>query len=281
MKTTAETGLTPATSAKKRTGWRVGGILLTLLALLAGSLAAMDLMLASSKTTSDVYERSLTSLSIDLDNASVEVEPGPVGRVRVVRVLRWSSFEPKIQETWEGDTLRIKVRCRIEITRPCRVSYRLSVPAQTPLTVKGGGGDVTVRDLTEKIDVDLAGGDIRLENVLGDLDVTNVAGNVSIMDSRSRSVVVESTAGDTHLGFVTPPTSVDVRTTAGNLEIQVPRGALYFVDAESVAGSREVSVEQTGSAPHRIRARNDSGDLAVRYQGSSGGVPAIPPPPVK
>jgi len=269
MKTTVETGTetAPETSAKKHTGWRAGGVLLTLLALIAGSLVSMDLMLASSKTTTDVYKRSLSSLSLDLDNASVEVEPGPPGRVRVIRVLDWSSFEPRIEETWEGDTLRIKVRCRVEITWPCRVSYRVGVPAQTPLTVKANGGDVMVRSLTEKIDVDLAGGNVQLENVLGDLNVTSTAGDVWIADSQSKSVAVKSTAGDTYLGFTDPPTNVDVRTTAGNLNIQVPMGAAYAVDAESVAGSRDVSVETTDPAPHRIFARNSAGDLAVRYQG--------------
>jgi hypothetical protein len=269
MKTTVETGTetAPETGAKKHAGWRAGGVLLTLLALLAGSLVAMDLMLASSRTTSDVYKRSLSSLSLDLDNASVEVDPGPPGQVRVVRVLHWSSFEPRIEETWEGDTLRIRVHCRVEITWPCRASYRLSIPAQTPLTVKASGGDVMVRDLTEKIDVDLAGGNVHLENALGDLGVSSTAGDVWIVDSQSKSVVVKSTAGDAYLGFLRPPTNVDARTTAGNLNIQVPRGAVYSVDAESMAGSRDVSVEQTDSAPHRIRARNTGGDLAVRYQG--------------
>ena len=195
------------------------------------------------------------------------VEPGRAGQVRIVQVLHWSSFEPRIEETWEGDALRIKVRCRVEITLPCRASYRLSIPAQTPLTVKAAGGDVMVRDLTEKIDVDLAGGNVHLENALGDIDVSSTAGDVWIVDSQSKSVVVKSTAGDAYLGFVKPPTSVDARTTAGNLNIQVPRGAAYSIDAESVAGSRDVSVEQTASAPHRIRARNSAGDLAVRYQG--------------
>ncbi|GAA2719819.1 DUF4097 family beta strand repeat-containing protein [Actinocorallia aurantiaca] len=269
MKADPDTGTltAPEPGVKKHTSWRTGGVLLTLAGLLAGSLAVMDLLLGSTTTTSSAYGPSPSRLSLELDNVSVEIEPGPAGRIRARADLKWSIFRPEIQSILEGDTLRIKMRCPIEIVQPCHASYRLSIPAQTPLSVKAGGGDVTVRDLTGKVDVDLAGGNVLLENLPGDLDVTNAGGDVWIADSQSESVVVRSTAGDTYLGFTEPPTNVDVRTTAGNLNIQVPMGAAYSVDAESVAGSRDVSVETTDPAPHRIFARNSAGDLAVRYQG--------------
>ncbi|WP_106396985.1 DUF4097 family beta strand repeat-containing protein [Actinocorallia populi] len=257
----------PEPAVNKHTGWRAGGVLLTLAVLCASFVAVMDLLLESTTTTSDVYKRSLTSLSLELENVSVEIEPGPAGQVRVIRDLEWSTFRPKVRETWEGDTLRIKMDCPIEIVQPCHASYRLSIPEQTPLSVNSGGGYVAARGLTGKVDINLSGGGVRLEGLPGEVDITSVAGDVWIVDAQAKSVRVKADAGDVYLGFATPPANVEARTTAGNLNIQVPRGAPYLVNAESVAGSRDVSVEETAGAPHRIFARNSAGDLSVRYQG--------------
>lgn len=265
MKTDDETA--PGPDARKRTAWRAGGVLLTLAVLCASFVTVMDLLLESEAASVDVYKRSFTNLSLELENVSVEIEPGPAGQVRVVRDLEWSTFRPEVRETWEGDTLRIKMDCPIEIVQPCHASYRLGVPEQIPVSVNSGGGYVAVRERTGKIDVDLSGGGVRLDDTSGDVNVTSVAGDVWIVGSRSKSVVVKADAGDTYLAFTAPPTNVEARTTAGNLNIQVPRGADYLVDAENVAGSREVSVEQTAGALHRIYARNSAGDLSVRYQG--------------
>jgi len=251
---------------KKHIGWRTGGALLTLAGLGASLLTAMDLLLASSAASHDVHKRSLSSLSLELENVSVEIEPGPDGQVRFIRNLKWSMFRPEVQETWEGDTLRIRMRCPAEIVQPCHAAYRLNIPEQTPLSVKADGGDVTARFLTGKVSVDLAEGDVHLDNLPGDLDITGTGGDVWIVDSQAKSAVVKAAAGNVYLGFALPPTIVDARTTAGDLAIRVPRGASYFVDAEAVAGTRDISVEQTAAAPRRIFARNGAGDLTVHHQ---------------
>lgn len=259
---------TPAEAARN-TLWRTGGILLTLAALLMGSATALTLLLQNSETTSKVYKRPLTSLTLDLDNADVEIDPGPADQVRLVRVMDWTAVKPKTRETWDDGTLRIETRCVIGIGRPCRFSYRLQVPPQIPLTVKADGGDVTARRLTGPVSVDLAGGDIRLDDLAGDVEVANDGGDLRITESRSDSVKVNVQAGSSLIDFAEPPSNTDIRMTAGDLTVLVPSGSAYDVDAESVAGSRDVAVDSDSKAPHEIHARLTAGDLSIRY-GSGG-----------
>ncbi len=254
----------PAT-VKKHAGIRAGGAIVVMVALLTGFLYAVDLLMASSETTSRVYERQVSGLNLHVDNADVEIEPGRADRVRLIRVLEWSAFKPKAEETWEGDTLRIKMRCPVELARSCRAFYRIQVPERMPLTVRGGGGDVRILGLSGNVDIDTGGGNVLLENLVGDVDLVNDAGDVRIKDSRSKSVKAETRAGDTFLDFSAPPSNVDVRTTAGDLAVQVPWGSPYSIDAEAVGGSRTVEVQDEGAAPHRIQARVSAGHLSVRY----------------
>lgn len=263
-----ETAAKPGT-ARWRPVWRMGGALVTLAALVMGSVTVLGLLLQNSETASKTYKRPLSSLALDVDNADIELEPGPAGQVRVIRVTDWTAVKPEIQEDWESETLRIRTRCVIEVGKPCRVSYRLQVPPRLALTVKAVGGDVTARSLTGPVDVDLIGGNILLDDLTGDVVAASRGGDMMILQSRSKSVRVTAHAGNALVHFTTPPSAADIRMTAGDLDVRVPSGFAYALDAESIAGTRDVAVDDDLAAPHKIRARVSAGDLSVRY-GSQG-----------
>jgi hypothetical protein len=63
--------------------------------------------------------------------------------------------------------------------------------------------------------------------------------------------------------FSAPPSSADAEAGSGDVNLLVPRGALYTVDAVTSSGDRVIGVPSAPYAVHALRVRSGSGDIAV------------------
>jgi hypothetical protein len=124
-----------------------------------------------------------------------------------------------------GDSATSRVEGGTLVVRP-RSDTRLTLPGGIPVVVRTSTGDVEGSGLT-----------------VGDLEV-------------------ETNTGDVDLGFASVPTSVDVRTTTGDADLELPESGAYAVDVSTNTGDPNVAHNDPG-APNKVTVRTNTGDIDV------------------
>jgi DUF4097 and DUF4098 domain-containing protein YvlB len=173
-------------------------------------------------------------------------------------------FKPTIDEEWDGQTLRVRVTCLTVLPARCAVSYVLRVPAKVSVEAHTKSGDVSVRDLAGNLRLSTKSGDVNVADSKGTLWAHTSSGDVTADGVRSGVVDAESTSGNVILAFERPPAQVSARGTSGNVEVAVPRGVAYAVDAKTTSGNHTVMADDP-TATHKIMARTVSGNVEVSY----------------
>ena len=79
----------------------------------------------------------------------------------------------------------------------------------------------------------------------------------------ARQVEVPSSAGAVSLAFEVPPDRVEARTNAGSVDLVVP-DQRYAVEAGSAAGRTQVELVGDPTAPRRLLAHSNAGQVRVR-----------------
>jgi hypothetical protein len=195
------------------------------------------------------YREPITRLVLDSDSGTVDLSAGPDGAVNVKQRLQWDGAKPQVTVAVDGDTLRVTARCPPEDNR-CEVNFTITLPAATAVDATTGAGAVRAAQLS------------------GDQRLVTSAGGVTAADMRAKTVDARTTAGIVELSFAQAPQSVTAESTAGSVEVTVPRdGTRYRVEAGTTAGQRTVDVATDSTSQHVISAQSTAGSVTVRYAG--------------
>jgi DUF4097 and DUF4098 domain-containing protein YvlB len=238
-------------SPARRSRWVLAGGLVAVLVLLGGGILLWIILAGKfnhhAESQNQTYSQPVSRVEFDLNHGGVEASPGQANEVKLERKLDWQSDDkPVITEQWQGDVLRIHVRCA-NGTPECSVNYRLTVPSDTAISVLTGAGDLVVRDLTS------------------DLKLDTKAGKVTASGVRSPTADTRTSAGDVDLTFAAAPGSIVANSSAGNVTVTVPQSDVYQVDARSGAGSTDVNLRQEASSDRKIVAHTSAGNVKVGY----------------
>jgi hypothetical protein len=213
--------------------------------------------------------------------------------------------------TQSGNSIRIDYLKQHDIS----VDYEITAPPDTSVQTRSGSGDQSIEGLTGKLNLESGSGDMRLReaggpiyirtgsgnvgarDISGAFDVECGSGDISIEakgeggDSRVRTgsgtiqlrgikggLRVESGSGDVSAsGTQTAPW--DIRTSSGNVELELQSGAAFDLDA--IAGSGNVVVDgpvaitvegDVGKAHHSIHGKVGGGGPLVTVHTGSGDV---------
>jgi hypothetical protein len=246
--------------------WRIAGLAGTCLAVLLGTTSLWSYaseLAADRETQRETYDHPVTRVEIDLDAGAIRLAAGPSGQVVVERRLEWSGGKPTIEETWAGDTLRIRSRCG-EATggrEHCSVGYTVRVPAGGVVVASR----IEARGLTGNLRLTGSSGVVRLTDTTGQVRVRTGSGAVTATGLRAGPVEIQTSAGDVDLRFAAAPENLTATTGVGDVDIAVPGTDAYRVTVESSSGDHEVSVRQDSSAPHTIAVRTTRGDVKIGY----------------
>lgn len=231
---------------------------LGVLAVLAAGCGGISITVSGSGTGSDAanveereqtYREPVSRLVLDSDSGAVDLSSGPDGAVNVKQRVRWDQTKPEVTVAVEGDTLRVTARCPRQNDR-CEVGLTITLPAATVVEATTGAGSVEAAGLA------------------GDLRLVTSAGSVTGADLRAKTVDARTSAGSIELSFAGAPQAVAAESTAGSVEIAVPRDATrYRVDADTTAGRRTVDVTTDDASERTIQARSTAGSVTVRYVG--------------
>jgi hypothetical protein len=224
---------------------------LLLVAVLAvgASLTLVSRAFRQTRVESAVYPQPVSRVVVDTSTGSIEVRRGDAGStVTVQRTLEWSFGSAASQEAVSGDVLTVRARCQKPVGfGSCSVSYVISVPATTAVSLTSSTGSLQVRDLA------------------GDIEARASTGSVTLTGLRSSTVTAETSTGAVLVRFAAPPTSVSARASTGSVEVILPEdGTKYDVRASTSTGDQSVTVPVDSSSPRHVAASTSTGSVEVR-----------------
>ena len=192
----------------------------------------------------------LSRVVIDVHSGDAEVIDAPGSAVEVRRTDSFAFGRPAHERrSVSGGVLRISSRCPRMAVGSCRSSYRVGVPENVPLVIRATDGSV------------------RLSAFRGSADVQTGSGDVTVDGFCGFALSVKTGAGDARATASCSPQTLNLRSSSGDIEANVPAGA-YRVEADSNTGTAEVSgLRRNPSAPYEVQALSDSGHVTVRGGG--------------
>jgi DUF4097 and DUF4098 domain-containing protein YvlB len=152
-----------------------------------------------------------------------------------------------VRETYANGVLTIDARCGgLKAVLRCRSDVRVDAPPEIDVQIKTQSGDVDLRGLSGRADVETDSGDIRTHRL------------------EPVTVRAMTDAGDVSLDLFGQPARTEAESDAGDVHVTVPYGQ-YRVDANADGGSTKVEgLIRDDLAPQAIVALTDVGDIVVR-----------------
>jgi hypothetical protein len=215
--------------------------------------------------------QSIKSVRVDNDGGAVKIRTGS-GPTKVHQEFSYRWNKPGDAYRVEGDTL-VLAGCGTS----CEVRYDVIVPAGIPVTgridsgameiagvstvdITVDSGHVEVSDVAGPVKVKADSGRVELKNIGQDVDVH--AGSGAIKGERlAGNVNAQADSGRIELELV-KAADVTARSDSGSIEITVPSGD-YDVSGTTGSGRRDIGVNQSGSATHKLDLTTDSGSVKV------------------
>jgi hypothetical protein len=185
---------------------------------------------------------------VDADAGDVNISAGLTGDVVIHRKDAWLVDRPDVHERYRDGVLEIDTDCgHLKALLRCRSDISIDAPPEVDVAIKTRSGDVSLRGLAGRADIETDSGDIsthRLEPV---------------------TVRAKTDAGDVSLDLFGQPARTEATSDAGDVDVTVPYG-MYRVDATADGGGnvKVDGVLRDDLAPQAIDAVTDVGNITVR-----------------
>jgi DUF4097 and DUF4098 domain-containing protein YvlB len=266
-----------------------GGALLVgcLLGLVFAVIAAVQIAAwtvgAVERTTHQVIPGPVGVLQVDAGAGDILVVPTSGSDVRIDSTAKGALHTPRLRAVKDGLMVRMNGDCPAISFGPCRASIVLHVPRGTKVDVRSGSGDLTASGITGPVrmetgsgDVNATGltggaelrtssGDVSAHSLGGDVTLRTASGDLTGEDLAAGTVQAVTSSGDVDLGFRLPPRDVDAATASGDVNVALPFGQAYRVEADTGSGQSEIGVKTDPTSTRIVRARTSSGDAIVSY----------------
>jgi len=215
--------------------------------------------------------------------ADVQVTQAAGSTLRLAGKATYSLFRSDV--TWHTTRSGVVVspQCHFFVG-DCSFSFHAVLPAGKRAVLSDGSGNLALRGLTGPVTVGSGSGDVQANVLTGTVHLQTGSGNITggalsgpkvtlkagsgdiAVDSmESLDVVVTDGSGNIDLTFSKAPTRVKVSNSSGNVNVVLPRGVRYQVNATTDSGNRNVSVLQTTAPDHVITVTDGSGNVSVTY----------------
>jgi hypothetical protein len=259
---------------RHRTAWIVVAVIGAL-----GIVAPFTIsLMADAVSRTDPYKspdngrpHAVSAVEVDAGSAEITVTTGPAGQVTMNGNLTWSMKRPKIERTWDGDTLKVHTRCDgfvDEFLQNCQVDLKLTVPAGVSLKVKSGSGPIKVSSLTGPVDLQGGSGSMKLYGLKGAVKAKVGSGEIQASQLSSSDAYLKSGSGAVDAQFAAAPQRVKASTGSGSVSVTVPDGAHYRVIGDSGSGGRSIQEKLIDSNSDRVLdVSSGSGSATVGYPG--------------
>lgn len=244
MTTTQPAPVRPRRSTGRRV-LAVGAVVVGGLLVLGG----IDRMSQDTATTTDALDASaVDALAVRTPAGEVTVTAADRDDIRVVARATSGLFsDADVDVRVEGDQLVLIGDCDGIGIGTCTVAFEVEVP----------------RDRALQVEVDTTAGEIALRGLTEDIDVRTTAGRVQLLDFAGPSASVVTTAGSIEAVATADVDRLDLRTTAGSIEVAIDDTEPLRVDVATTVGSQSVSVDQSVDADREVIARTTAGEIRI------------------
>jgi hypothetical protein len=254
------------TLPEDRTAGNVWRVLIGVFLVVVGAFALLTAVGIGDREESTSTFSGVSTIVLDLDNASVDLEGGG-DDVVVAKDVSLGLLGGSATEEQDGETLRVVLDCQPVLGFGCRGSYRLTVPADVEVTGGTANGAIGLENLAGGVDVASSNGRIEMERLTADVKVTTSNGAIEGIGLSTPQLSASSSNGSITLSFDVAPDSVSARTSNGEVEIVLPSDAPpYAVDASTSNGSVDTSIRTDPSATHTLDVDTSNGDVILRYR---------------
>ncbi|MBF9070278.1 DUF4097 family beta strand repeat-containing protein [Streptacidiphilus fuscans] len=219
----------------------------------------------------------ISDVEVVAPSATVRIHAVPAGQEAVTSTLQWVSSRPDVYQQFNPrtGTLSLSYRCnglKFLSGVGCNVALDIAAPAQASVHVISDSGATTVTGMAGPVSVSTTSGSITLQGVSGPVTAKADSGYIEGDNLLARTVAATAFSGSIDLDFAAPPDSVTAGVDSGAVDVELPRGTQYRVQASSNDGGG-VNVDPglaSASAKGTITATATSGavDIGYRHQGS-------------
>lgn len=273
-------------NAKPARGATSGAVIAALVVLVVIGIATLWWAPKRHTLTNRTEFAPVESLTIGASSADVIIAADNTDAIEVIGTYSWSGDRSWVEPTLTGDRLELPSCNRrwlqIGIIEPCRVSYRVLVPAGTQLTGGTTSGDLTLQgpmgatvastvsgDLdarsltTVKLDASSNSGDVSLGRGIEAVNARTGSGTITGAQLSATTFYATNGSGRVEALFASTPDTVDVTTTSGSATVLLPRNA-YSIDATSGSGRVDVDASLVSYESRRnVLVRSGSGGVTV------------------
>ncbi|WP_409493395.1 DUF4097 family beta strand repeat-containing protein [Amycolatopsis sp. cmx-11-12] len=225
---------------------------------------------SDAEATSELTQ-SIKSVRVENDEGTVKIRTGG-GPAKVHQEFSYRWNKPGDAYRVDGDTL-VLAGCGDN----CEVDYDVTVPSGVPVTgrvdsgavdiagvstvdISVDSGRVEVRDVPGTVKVRADSGRVELKNIGQDVDVNASSGAIK-GERLGGNVKAQADSGRIELELV-KAANITAKSDSGSIEVTVPSGD-YDVSGTTDSGSREIDVNQSGSAQYKLDLNTDSGSVKV------------------
>jgi hypothetical protein len=231
-----------------RPAWRILASVLTLAALLWGTINVVNLLSHGERHFSRTFSGPIATVDVSTDRGSVRVIASDREDVRVSGYLSDGLGGTDNAVRKRGTRVLIDGSCNFPVAYWCTASYTVHVPRNVRVVLWSGSGDVSVSGLR------------------GAADLTSEHGDVHATRMRARVVHADASHGSINLGFTVAPGQVLASSAHGDVTVVVPRGdAVYRVELSTDHGSTQNDVRTDPTASRLLQLSSEHGDVVARY----------------
>ncbi|WP_042386763.1 DUF4097 family beta strand repeat-containing protein [Streptacidiphilus melanogenes] len=253
--------------------WVLSAVVVAVTATLtAGAMVSWMVQRTSAPATKVYPAAQIRSVQLNTGSADVQITAAKDGRATVKQKLRWEFTQPQVTEHLDptSGTLLVNANCgalKFLGDSGCSVQLDIAVPSTVAVNAEIDSGSLRVTDVSGPVTAVADSGEIDLHRVSGALDVRVGSGQISGTSLRSGKVAARADSGQVDLDFAAAPTSVTAHATSGEVQVTVPHGTTYHVDATAPSGGTSVDPALVSpSATGTITVSVTSGEADVQYR---------------
>lgn len=234
----------PATASKLR----IAGMVLAALIVLGLAVPAVGQLIRHTDEQAFELSPGLTTLTVDSAVGDITVHTVAAHEEPLARATVQSSFRsPRIEEERGADSATLTSDCPGVSSwfNVCDVSWEIFVPDGASVDLRTSLGDVTAVGLT---------GPVRARSSVGD---------VTVEDSHSPSLDLDSSVGDVTVTALAPG-SVTARSSTGDVTVHLPDdGSTYRLVTRTSLGDTRRDAREDSTSSYVIDLSTSVGDITI------------------